>query len=460
MKKRHVYLLFLINLAIVILLGVLLTKRIDRQVKEPVTVSRAALDTVNTGTGANTGTGDPIRTAFEKINDAVNLLNSLGLYNYTDSLATRNNINDSIQYLLTNAVVGLALTDSSNNTAGRPEYYATPKYVEGYIGSGGGGSFTGDILKYIIGTTTGAPSAGDSLIIHSAFTGNQIDLYRNGALQYFHTEAVNTIDSVYRISTDTITVRPDWANNERIEIRVRNPISWSYLSLEGQESSLLDTLIVYYKLDDSGTSFDDAMDVQDASNSAANTSRTSTGAKFNYARQIDYHGYIYMPYNATVNPDTIFSVSMWIYADSIGATDYLFSALATGGAVSNPIRAYINSSGYLVFRTYNSAASQYGSISNTTLSDSTLYHVCFVHRGNGKTNLIYLNGTDVTAAEGGITQTFSGDLYQSNAAMYFGNYTSNHAYNFRGKIDEAMIYHKILTQANVTALYGLTAPLK
>lgn len=217
---------------------------------------------------------------------------------------------------------------------------------------------------------------------------------------------------------------------------------------------------MYYKLDDSGTSFDDAMDVQDASNSAANTSRTSTGAKFNYARQIDYHGYIYMPYNATVNPDTIFSVSMWIYADSIGATDYLFSALATGGAVSNPIRAYINSSGYLVFRTYNSAASQYGSISNTTLSDSTLYHVCFVHRGNGKTNLIYLNGTDVTAAEGGITQIFSGDLYQSNAAMYFGNYTSNHAYNFRGKIDEAMIYHKILTQANVTALYGLTAPIK
>jgi len=87
MKKRLVYLLFLINLAIVILLGLFLIKRIDRQVKEPVAISsRAALDTVNTGTGANTGTGDPLRTAFGKINDALNLINTLHLYDYSTQI--------------------------------------------------------------------------------------------------------------------------------------------------------------------------------------------------------------------------------------------------------------------------------------------------------------------------------------------------------------------------------------
>lgn len=92
MKKRHVYLLFLINLAIIILWGLFLTKKIDRRVKEPVAVSRGTvLDTVNTGTGANTGTGDPLRTAFEKLNDAVNLMNTIELHNVTSPIQTQLN---------------------------------------------------------------------------------------------------------------------------------------------------------------------------------------------------------------------------------------------------------------------------------------------------------------------------------------------------------------------------------
>jgi hypothetical protein len=89
MKKGHVYLLFLINLAIIILWGIFLTKTGEKQF-QPLNRG-VALDTVNTGTGPNTGTGDPVRTAFEKINDAVNLMNTVELHNVTSPIQTQLN---------------------------------------------------------------------------------------------------------------------------------------------------------------------------------------------------------------------------------------------------------------------------------------------------------------------------------------------------------------------------------
>ena len=60
-----------------------------------------AIDTVNVGTGPNTGTGDPLRTAFLKINEAIKIMDSLDLELLT---------NDEVQVLqnatpLTDAVL-------------------------------------------------------------------------------------------------------------------------------------------------------------------------------------------------------------------------------------------------------------------------------------------------------------------------------------------------------------------
>ena len=90
MKKRLVYLLFLINFAAIILLGLWTFHRTERGT--PGHLSKGApVDTVNTGTGANTGTGDPIRDAFIKINDAINIINDLELYNATSPIQTQLN---------------------------------------------------------------------------------------------------------------------------------------------------------------------------------------------------------------------------------------------------------------------------------------------------------------------------------------------------------------------------------
>lgn len=64
--------------------------RIDRTVKDflqdPFGLGVRALDTVNIGTTANDGTGDPLRTAFAKINDVIIMLDSLDLDEVTGSL--------------------------------------------------------------------------------------------------------------------------------------------------------------------------------------------------------------------------------------------------------------------------------------------------------------------------------------------------------------------------------------
>ena len=53
--------------------------RIDRTVRNIISPMSRAIDTVNVGTGPNTGTGDPLRTAFLKINEAIKIMDSLDL---------------------------------------------------------------------------------------------------------------------------------------------------------------------------------------------------------------------------------------------------------------------------------------------------------------------------------------------------------------------------------------------
>ena len=79
--------------------------RIDRTVKDflqdPFGLGVRAIDTVNVGTGANTGTGDPVRTAFIKVNRLIVMMDSLGL---DDMTAAELNVLDSVSNI-TDAVL-------------------------------------------------------------------------------------------------------------------------------------------------------------------------------------------------------------------------------------------------------------------------------------------------------------------------------------------------------------------
>ena len=98
MEKTKNYLLFGAIAVLTFICVVLLTDRIKS--REDMSFSRA-LDTVNIGTTANDGTGDPLRTAFAKVNDVIIMLDSLDMELLT---------NDEMQALkdmedLTNAVL-------------------------------------------------------------------------------------------------------------------------------------------------------------------------------------------------------------------------------------------------------------------------------------------------------------------------------------------------------------------
>lgn len=76
MEKTKNYLLFGALAALTFICVVLLTERVKS--REDMTFSRA-IDTVNIGTTPNDGTGDPLRTAFAKVNDVIILLDSLDM---------------------------------------------------------------------------------------------------------------------------------------------------------------------------------------------------------------------------------------------------------------------------------------------------------------------------------------------------------------------------------------------
>lgn len=75
-RTRRDYLFFGAIAGLVFILVVVLTDRIKS--REDMSLSRA-IDTVNIGTTPNDGTGDPLRTAFAKINDVIIMLDSLDM---------------------------------------------------------------------------------------------------------------------------------------------------------------------------------------------------------------------------------------------------------------------------------------------------------------------------------------------------------------------------------------------
>jgi len=116
-RTRRDYLLFGAIAALTFILVVLLTDKVKS--REDMSFSRA-LDTVNIGTTANDGTGDPLRTAFAKINDVIIMLDSLDLDEVTGSL------NYSTENYGTTGMGNIVLSDGATITNPTLNYPARP----------------------------------------------------------------------------------------------------------------------------------------------------------------------------------------------------------------------------------------------------------------------------------------------------------------------------------------------
>lgn len=372
------------------------------------------------------------------------------------SVALQQDIADSLTAFLDDATIGVALADSNIYNGG----YATRTYVESLLGSGTGMST--QRLPFIIGTTAGAPSASDSTITHSEFSGKHINLYRDGALQYQNSTATNTVEG-FRLNSNVITVNPVWQAGEQVLIDITDPILWSSLSIEGEESTLLTGLSGYWKLDEtSGTTATDATGTQNG----VSLGTVGVTGKIGYANSFDAAAEVVrIPYNESIVPSgSAFSVSLWVWFDSIPSTVtglegyYLFNQMNSASPYEpqNIQFKAFNDRLYGVAR--NTSGTQYDVINNVTLSDSAWHHVVLVVRGDSQTLQLYVDGTDVSTS----AETFTGTLFEANSYTCFGNAYSGASQFVRGKVDECAIWSRALTSGEVSTLYnsgnGITYP--
>ena len=120
MKEKIMAILCLLIVAGVFVVGVIWQKRVIEQ--RSATLSRA-IDTVNVGTTPNDGTGDPLRTAFLKLNRLIVMADSLDLELLTNdemqSLKDIEELTDAVLFppgdTTVTAELGKVVYKSSNN---------------------------------------------------------------------------------------------------------------------------------------------------------------------------------------------------------------------------------------------------------------------------------------------------------------------------------------------------------
>jgi hypothetical protein len=332
--------------------------------------------------------------------------------------------------------------------------YASPAFVDSRLGSGGG--LSAERLPFIIGHTTGAPTTADSTIVHTAFAGKHIDLYRDGAKQYQNFTATNTVEG-FRLNGSTITVYPLWQDNEQILVDIIEPILWSYLSIEGEESTLLTDLNGYWKLDESsGATVTDATGTQNGTRTAGVLVSDTIAAKLGYANRFNARNdVIEISYNTNISPKgTAFSVSMWFKLDTLpsvlGRNNYIFQQNNTASPFGPHYIGVASATNKIFFYTTNTGGTVYSVVSAGALSVGVWYNLVAINRGNGQTLQLYLNGSDVSAAAG----TFTGTVFEGLYVTAFGNgYYGNTEY-FSGTLDSFGIWDKALSAGEVAVLYN------
>ena len=377
---------------------------------------------------------------------------SIMLAPYILDSETQSDINDTIEARLAAASVGLVVQDYEGGSTGN-DYYMTPDQVRSLIVSSGGG-LDGKILKFIVGTTSGAPTTADSTLTHSEFGGKHLDVYRDGALAYYNGAIAANLNEGFRLNTNTITINPLWQDEEEVEVRILDPIAWTNLSLEGEESSLLDSLVAYWKLNEASGTL--AIDEMGNKNGYVGGSAVRLVTKWGNGVKIATNlQSLRVSYNPVVYPDTSFSVSFWFYLDSLP------SAMGRNGSIfginnTNPVLPYYLRIPYegtdqdkLQWTVKNKSNNFYSVTSAATLVDSTWYHVVAIISGSGNPIQMYLNNNVANDAV-----NFEGGMIAPDSDIRFGipyTYTPDYIPHI---IDEAGIWHRVLLAEEVEYLYN------
>ncbi len=410
-----------------------------------------ALTDVNIGTTANDGTGDALRTAFQKVNSNNTLIeNAFATVSTTTEM--RDEIGDTIQALKENA---LALSDyaflqaDSNSYGGAMTYNGVVNYVAANGGSGSGGY---EWTEFIVGTTTGAPANADTAFTISDMAGDVIELYRGTTAdlhrQWLNETATNGITGYRYNSSGQIVVRPAWSTGDRAYIKAVTSSAVTKDILSGGANSLLTGLRAGWKMDEtSGTQVNDVLSTYTGT---TNATVNQTG-KFGKAHS--YNGSQLATFGTDVGDlgTNDFSYSVWIYVPTLQSAYNGFIEMQSG-VVSfyamldedNKVRATItfDDTNYITMT------------SNSAISASTWTNVIVTYDRSGNGTL-YIAGTAQTDVED-VSSGVAVDV-QCNLNFRIGRGGTSTWY-FNGNIDDVYLWTKVLTQDEIDDLQLGTHP--
>ena len=437
--KRIIYFLILITLMVACQRDIVPVKSRSASV---------TLTDVNIGTTANDGTGDPLRTAFQKVN-ANNALIENAFATVSTTTEMRGEINDTIEARIAAALNATSYFWEKVDTvggSGEDVLVTATGLADAIAEVEVGGTSTGitKSLEFIVGTTEGAPGNGDSTVYHSAFVDKHVYLYRGTTAdlhrQHYNATARNGITG-YRMSNDTVIVRPAFATGDRVAIE---PLDSTKFLTFGT-NSLLKGLMAYWKLDDSGSTAEDAHSTNDGTISAGVT----TGETGVIGDAFEFNGTSSNVFLGTVcRPTNAISISFWFnIANITSGGDQWFVG---NGVYSTNWCGYwvsINTTGVINFRLGTNTATLLDKSYESGLDDGTWHHVACTWDGTNA--YIYVDNVKSTAT------AYSTDIvYVTACRLRMGSNAYADGTFYGGLLDEVAIYNRALTDAEVEDLYG------
>lgn len=220
-------------------------------------------------------------------------------------------------------------------------------------------------------------------------------------------------------------------------------------------------LAAYWKLDEtSGTIFDDFIGASDGTCTGNQCPATATG-KVGSARDFDgTNDQISIPGSSTFSwgADESFSIEAWVKGDSNtcnGGNEVFIGQLTN--ATNRWWMGCINGTARPAFRLNDvNGADGTGSgalqaTSGPALNDNTWHHIVAIHNGATDQNQIYVDGTQVAAAN--VTYSPTAGFGSASTPLIMGKFDTG--FFFDGVMDQVAIYDKALTPTEITRNYQL-----
>jgi hypothetical protein len=411
------------------------------------------LTDVNIGTTANDGTGDAIRTAFQKVN-ANNALIEAAIATTSTTTEVRGIINDSIDALKELAVPlsSVAFLRADADGAGEAvTYEGMVNYVAANGGTGGGGY---EYTSFIVGTTTGAPSNADTAFTISQMAGDVIEIWRGTTAdlhkQWLNETATNGKTGYRYNSSGQIVVRPAWATNDRAYIKAVPSSGVTKITLTGGASSLLTGLRAGWKFDElSGTQVNDVLSTYTGTTNATVNQTGKFGRSHSYASASTQMATFGTDVGDLGTSD--FSYSAWIYVPTLQSAYNGFIEMQSG-LVS--FYAMVDQDNYIRAIITFDDTNYINIVSNAAISAATWTNITVTYDRNGNGTL-YVNGVAQTDVED-ISAHVAVDV-QSNINFRIGR-GGNSTWYFNGSIDDVYLWTKVLTQGEIDELQLATYP--